>query len=117
MHWLFAALIAAMMLAPCRADAGEYSPLNCSKAGSAAEITICTSYSLGQDEARMATLYAIATSLVGMGRRGDITDAQHDWIKQREACGGKIACLTQQYDARIGALNAVIAEVASHGPF
>lgn len=69
------------------AHAGEYAPLDCHLARSAADRTICDSYALGQSEARMATLYSVATSLVAMGQRGDIQDAQTAWLRAREACG------------------------------
>jgi uncharacterized protein len=46
--------------------------MNCAKAKSAAEKTVCGNYVLGQLEARMATLCAVATSLVAMGQRGDM---------------------------------------------
>ena len=89
MRWLFAAFIAGVLLAPGAASAGEYAPLDCAKAKSAAEKTICKSYALGQAEARMATLFGIATSLVAMGQRGDLRDTQREWLKTREACGGE----------------------------
>jgi uncharacterized protein len=117
MRWLLAALTMMSMLLPSLAHAGEYAPLNCAKASSPAEKTICKSYPLGQAEARMATLFGIATSLVGMGQRGDIKDAQRKWVETREACGERIPCLTETYEARIGALNGVIDGIASRGPY
>ena len=48
MRCLLAALTAAFLLAPGLAQAGEYAPLNCGKAKSPAEKTICGSYALGQ---------------------------------------------------------------------
>ena len=117
MRLTFAGCFAAILLAPHLAQAAEYAPLNCAKAASAAEMTICTSYELGQDEARMATLYAVATSLVAMGQRGDIQDAQRTWLQEREACGGRIPCLKEKYDARIRELSGVIDGIASRGPF
>jgi uncharacterized protein len=65
----------------------------------------------------MATLFEVATSLVAMGQRGDIGDAQVAWLKTREACGAGIACLTAAYQARIAALKKTIDEIASHGPY
>jgi uncharacterized protein len=102
---------------PCLAVAADYAPLNCAKAKSAAEITICKTYALGQAEARMATLYGVATSLVAMGQRGSIQDAQAEFLKARRTCGRHVACLTRVYSARIAQLNQVIAEIASHGPY
>ncbi|MFT3733107.1 MAG: lysozyme inhibitor LprI family protein [Hyphomicrobium sp.] len=115
-----AAVIATALALACTsyaAVAGEYAPLNCRKAGSPSEKTICGSYALGQSEARMATLYAVATSLVAMGQRGDIQDAQRSWLASRDACGDNVGCLTEAYDKRIAALDKVIAGIASRGPY
>jgi uncharacterized protein len=114
---LCAAIGVLIVCNPCVAIAADYAPLACAKARSAAEITICKTYSLGQAEARMATLYGIATSLVAMGQRGDIGDAQRRWLLQRAACGGDVACLARAYDERVEQLNKVIAAIASHGPY
>ncbi len=123
--WLLVAVVASAAgtaglmpgLAPGLAHAADYAPLDCAKAQSPTEKTICKTYSLGQAEARMATLYAVATSLVAMGQRGDIGDTQRQWLKTRETCGRDIACLSKAYSDRIRQLNAVIANIASHGPY
>jgi uncharacterized protein len=107
----------AVMCVTATANAAEYSPLNCAKAGSPSERTICDSYALGQSEARMATLFSVATSLVAMGQRGDIQDAQRQWLASREACGNNVACLSSAYEQRIRALDKVIANIASRGPY
>jgi uncharacterized protein len=99
------------------ARAGDYAPLNCHKASSPAEQTICSSYPLGQSEARMATLFSIATSLVAMGQRGDIQDAQRKWLATRDTCGNNVGCLSAAYEHRIRALDSVIASIASRGPY
>ena len=65
----------------------------------------------------MATLFGIATSLVAMGQRGDIGDAQRQWLKSRNQCESDIACVAQAYKDRIGVLSAVIDGIASRGPF
>lgn len=110
-------VLAATVLQSSLAYAGDYAPLNCSKASSPAERTICRNYNLGQQEARMATLFGVATSLVAMGQRGDLQDAQRAWLNKRDACGNDVACLTKAYDARIRDLNGVVESVASRGPF
>jgi uncharacterized protein len=106
---LFAALV------PARAS--DYAPIDCAKASSSAERTICRSYSLGQAEARMATLFGVVTSLVAMGQRADIGDAQRTWLKERNACGDDGACIARAYRSRITALSAALDAIASHGPF
>jgi uncharacterized protein len=117
MQRLFAVVTAATLAMPSLAHAADYAPLECAKAGSPAEKTICKSYTLGQDEARVATLFGVATSLVAMGQRGDIQDTQRKWIATREACGENVSCLKSTYAERIGALNKVIEGIASRGPF
>ena len=107
------AAVAVALLTPRLATAADYAPIDCSKADSAAQRTICGTYALGQAEARMATLFGVATSLVAMGQRGDIGDAQTRWLKMREACGANVACLTKAYSQRIEALDKVISDIAS----
>jgi uncharacterized protein len=97
--------------------AAEYAPVDCSKASLPAERTICRSYPLGQAEARMATLFGVVTSLVAMGQRGDIGDAQRKWLKERDACGDDSACIARAYQSRITALSAALDAIASRGPF
>ena len=102
-------------LAP--AWAADYAPIDCGKASSSAERAICRSYSLGQAEARTATLFGVVTSLVAMGQRADIGDAQRTWLKERNACGDDSACIARAYQSRIAALSANLDAIASHGPF
>src|ERR1700760_2574614 len=96
--------------------AAGYAPIDCGKASSSAERAICRSYSLGQAEARMATLFGVVTSLVAMGQRGDIGDAQRKWLKQRDACGEEAACLARAYQSRIDTLLSTFDSIASRGP-
>jgi uncharacterized protein len=116
-HLLPASLIAAALCVPGVAAAANYAPLVCAKANSPAQAAICKSYALGQAEARMATLFEIATSLVAMGQRGNIGDEQVAWLSTREACGADLACLTAAYEARIAALKKAIDDIASRGPY
>lgn len=99
------------------AQAADYAPLDCAKAASPADKTICSDYRLGQQEARMATLFEWTTSFVGMGQRGTIQDAQRAFIATREACGTDVACLGGAYAKRIGQLEAVMEDIKSRGPF
>jgi uncharacterized protein len=106
-----------LLVASVPARAADYAPIDCSKASSPAERAICRSYPLGQAEARMATMFGIVTSLVAMGRRGDIGDAQRKWLNQRDACGDDSACLARAYQSRITALSSALDAIASRGPF
>ena len=99
------------------ARAAGYAPIDCGKASSSAERAICRSYSLGQAEARMATLFGVVKSLVAMGQRADIGDAQRTWLKERDACGDDRACIARAYQSRTAALSANLDAIASRGPF
>jgi uncharacterized protein len=106
-----------LLAASIPARAADYAPIDCSKASSPAERTICRSYPLGQAEARMATLFGVVTSLVAMGQRADIGDAQRKWLKERNGCGNDGACIARAYQSRIGTLSATLDTIASRGPF
>jgi len=111
------AVLAMIALQPTFARAEGYAPIDCGKASSPSEHTICRNYALGQQEARLATLFGVVTSLVAMGQRGDIQDAQREWLKKRESCSADVACLAKAYDARIAILNGVVESIAKRGPF
>ncbi|WP_407150436.1 lysozyme inhibitor LprI family protein [Bradyrhizobium sp. ORS 86] len=97
--------------------AASYSALDCAKASTAAETTICKSYALGQDEARVATLFGVLTSLVAMGQRSDLVDTQRRWIASRERCGSNAECLSRVYATRINELSQALDALAKRGPF
>lgn len=108
---------AALMGAGGAASAADYAPLDCTRAVSPAQKAICSDYRLGQQEARMATLFEWATSFVAMGQRDHIQDDQRAFIEARESCGADVACLGNGYAKRISALNAVMNDIKSRGPF
>jgi uncharacterized protein len=113
----FAILLAFFTFAPSVGWAASYAPLDCTKTSTAGESVICKSYALGQDEARMATLFGVLTSLVAMGQRSDLIDTQRRWISVREACGSKMDCLSQAYKTRIDELSQALDTLAKRGPF
>jgi len=82
--------IAAAMSVASSAHGAEYAPIDCAKANAPALRAVCKSYALGQAEARMATLFGVATSLVAMGQRGDLMDTQRQWLMTRDACRSDI---------------------------
>ncbi len=112
-----AILAAAIAVGALPAQATDYAPLDCAAAASPSERTICDHYGLGQLEARMATLYQWGTAFVGMGQRGNIQDAQRNFLRERDACGIEVRCLRQVYDARIERLQGVMELVREKGPF
>ena len=115
-HALQIAMVAAATVCGA-AQAADYAPLDCAKAGSPADKAVCSDYRLGQQEARMATLFEWTTSFVGMGQRGTIQDEQRAFITAREACGSDAVCLGGAYAKRIAQLEAVMEDIKSRGPF
>src|SRR6201985_3324042 len=110
-------LALALGLSPRLGLAASYAPIDCAKASTAADATICKSYALGQDEARLATLFEVLTALVAMGQRGDLVDTQRRWISVRDACGSNTECLSRAYRSRIGELSQALDALAKQGPF
>ncbi len=51
-------------------------PIDCAKAASPTEKTVCSTPVLLQADARMTAYFEIATQFVGMGVRGDLYDSQ-----------------------------------------
>jgi len=93
------------------------SPIDCAKASSPTEKTICSTPSLLQADARMTTYFEIATQFVGMGVRGDLYDSQQAFPAVRNKCGTDKACILAAYKKQTAPLEAVIANVKTHGPF
>jgi uncharacterized protein len=83
------------------------------EAGSTTEYAICRSYPLGQADARMAALFGVVTSLVAVGQRGDIGDAQRRWSKERSACGDDSACIARAHQSHITALSSALDAIAN----
>jgi uncharacterized protein len=55
--------------------------------------------------------------LVAMGTRGDMGDAQRDFLASRRRCGGNATCLTALYRGRIAILKNQYDMLKQRGPF
>ena len=93
------------------------SPIDCTKITNATERTICSTPSLLQADARMTAYYEIAIQFVGMGVRGDLGDSQRAFPAVVNKCGTDKACILAAYKKQTAPLEAVIANVKTHGPF
>ena len=51
-----------------------------------------------------------------MGDQGKLRDDQEAWLKERQACGGDVACLKAAYETRLKVLRGVLSEFAKQGP-
>jgi uncharacterized protein len=93
------------------------SPLDCAKAANPTERTICRTPTLLQADARMTAYFEIATQFVAMGERGNLFDSQQAFPAVRNKCGTNKACILAAYKKQTAPLEAVIANVKTHGPF
>jgi uncharacterized protein len=93
------------------------SPIDCAKVSNPTEKTVCSTPSLLQADARMTAYFEIATQFVGMGVRGDLYDSQQAFPAVRNKCGTDKACILAAYKKQTAPLEAVIANVKTHGPF
>lgn len=109
-----ATVAAALFLAVTPAGAASF---DCAGAKAADETAVCGNCDLAQLDVKMATLFTVATRLVGMGQRSAMHDDQRAWLSRRAACGGDAACLTTEYRARIGQLETAMQAIYSRGPF
>jgi uncharacterized protein len=65
----------------------------------------------------MTAYFEIATQLGGMGVRGDLQDSLKAFPAVRNKCGTDKACVLAAYKKQTAPLEAVIANVKTHGPF
>lgn len=107
-------LIAAAGVARAEAPGGF---TDCAKAATTDEKAICANTELVQEDARMVTMFKIATGFVAMGQRGTIDDAQVAWLAKRHACKADVTCLKEAYGTRIRALQQVLDDIKARGPF
>lgn len=88
----------------------------CAKAEAADEKAICATLALNDLDVEMAVRFEILKDLLAMGNRGQLMDDQETWLKERQTCGGEVACLQQAYQTRLKILRGVLAEFAKQGP-
>ena len=112
---LFRIIAPLLLLATARAAFAV--SIDCSKASTANERTLCSDPFLLQTDARLDTLYDISTRLVAMGERADLIDSQRAWVKQRESCGADKNCIRAAFARRASVFEGILRRAESHGPF
>ncbi|WCS24004.1 hypothetical protein LOK46_23070 [Methylobacterium sp. NMS14P] len=108
---LAAPVAGAMTAAPARAAS-----FPCDRAEAPDEKAICARLPLNDRDVEMATRFEILKSVLPMGGQAKLRDDQEAWLKERQACGGDVGCLSAAYDARLKVLRGVLAEFAKQGP-
>ncbi len=92
-------------------------PIDCSKAASANERTLCADPFLLQTDARLDTLYDVSLRFLAPAERSSLTDSQRAWVKQRELCGTDKNCTRAAYAKRASVFEAILERAQAHGPF
>ncbi len=96
MRLVTALLLAVLAVAPDHTHAASF---DCGVARTPVERAICSNPSLGALDSQLADLYRAV--------REAERDSQRAWLRQRNECGGDVACLTRQYNERIAQLRAL----------
>lgn len=108
-------LLAISSLLPVSTFAASF---DCQKAALSAEKAVCQYRNLNDQDVKMATTFNILTHVLPMGGRDALRDEQQIWLKQRNACGGKVSCIARHYQQRQTQLDDLLqTRVYQHGPF
>lgn len=79
-------------------------PAWCARADSPAEAAICADPGLASLDIRLGEGFAKVVAQQGAAQEARLKAEQYQWMLEREACGGDIACLNLVYGRRIQAL-------------
>ena len=90
---------------------------DCTQAYAADARAICASRVLSELDVEMAVRFETLAGLVAMGMRGDMGDAQKDFLASRHRCGGDARCLATLYRGRIKILESQYDALKQRGPF
>lgn len=116
-HRGVAVALCAVMLCALPGSAAWAASFDCTQAKQPDERAICASRALSEQDVEMAVRFEMLTGLVAMGTRGDMQDAQHDWLQRRSRCGASRSCLATAYRERIDVLKQQYQQLKSRGPF
>ena len=73
---------------------------NCNKAGNATERAICSNSRLSEADVKLANTYNILMRLSKDYSRYDLKDEQMQWLRDRNQCGSRVACISEEYQYR-----------------
>ncbi len=71
------------------------------------EQVICDHRALNDADVKMVTTFNLLAGLLAMGARGSMQDQQVLWLRQRQACGGDVACIRSAYEKRLADLEEI----------
>lgn len=74
--------------------------MDCSRAQSQTEKTICNSDELRERDKHLSDAYDLALITLYAQQRTSLQTAQKQWLKQRDECGADAACIDGRYQSR-----------------
>ncbi|WP_081649774.1 peptidoglycan-binding protein [Fodinicurvata sediminis] len=107
--------------APTPAQAATQPSFDCARAMIPSERAICASPALAQLDVALTQAYknyrgSLANEYSGReldARRNMLSEAQRQWLSDRNTCGSNATCLEQQMRERIGKLDGKVPQIAS----
>lgn len=81
------------------------------------ETAICSTPVLAAMDLQMITLYNVLNALVKPETGMEMAASQQAFLKARESCTGDPECIGQTIAQRIGALDTILKDIASRGPY
>jgi uncharacterized protein len=99
---------------------GAQPSIDCSRAASVVEQTVCANEGLTALDGKLVDVYATASKAAGADQKNRLAADQQRWLNERAACGkssDQPACIKERYLQRIADLQAQFKLVPSHGPF
>ncbi|VVO69904.1 lysozyme inhibitor LprI family protein [Pseudomonas fluorescens] len=89
--------------------------MDCSKAATAVETTICANKGLYELDAQMGTVYR-GLMKASVEAQPELKRTQRLWLKARNDCAEDVTCLDQSYRERLKFLQARQMDIAVHNP-
>ena len=71
---------------------------NCKKASNATERAICANQRLNEADTKLDSTYTILMRFDGDNQR--IKQDQKNWLRGRNQCGSRVACISEEYQHR-----------------
>lgn len=95
---VYLAVTAVVMSLSVSAQAASF---NCNLARTATEKAICANSRLSEADVKLGNTYNILLRFAKQDYAVyDIQESQRDWLKQRNECGSRVACIREEYAYR-----------------
>ena len=90
--------------------------MDCARARTPTEKTLCADAALHRLDDELGAAYARLRAAQQPGQNEALRQAQRGWLKQRDACGSDAECLRQRYDTRLAELQVQQSRALAYRP-